>query len=531
MTTIPSPSELLDLTGRVVIVTGAGGTIGAGIAARVAAAGATVAAQTRTSPVAVDDLRRAGNAGHTEHRVDLTAADGPGTLIDDVLAAHGRIDGLVNNAGIQPIAALADLADDDWREMLDTNVTALHRLTQAAAAVMVAAGGGSIVHIASIEGSQPAPLHEHYSVSKAAVIMHGRAAASAYGRSGGTGQRDLARADRSGRHRGGVAAGGGPVASGGPTRTARHRGRRRRRLRVPPVRSQSMDHRGRARRRRWGAHQADLVATSTRPPRQPSVTTMWIRLRQIAVVASDLREVGLDIGTVLGVEPCFTDPGVKRFGLKNMLWPIGTQFLEVVTPIEDGTAGGRYIERRGGDMGYMFITQVDDVAHRRARAGELGVRIALELSHPDAGHDGIQLHPRDTGGTFFEMDQMTMAGGDEVGGPWHPAGPNWEPYVRTDVVTGIAGAEIQSPEPEPLARRWADIAELELGTDEHGHPRIELDNAVLRFVEDRDGRGEGLGGIDVTTADREAVLAGARARDCYVSDDEVLVAGLRVYLH
>ena len=257
---------------------------------------------------------------------------------------------------------------------------------------------------------------------------------------------------------------------------------------------------------------------------------MWIRLRQIAVVTEDLRRSALDIGTVLGVEACYTDPGVKQFGLKNKLWPIGSQFLEVVTPIAENTAGGRYMQRRGGDSGYMFITQVDDVGRRRARAAELGIRVAFDLSHPDAGHDGIQLHPADTGGTFFEMDQMTMEGGDEVGGPWYPAGRNWQPYVRTDYVSAISAAEIQSPEPEPLARRWADMAEIDLETDAEGHPRMQLDNATVRFVEDRDGRGEGLGGIDVVTEDRDAVLAGARARDCYVSDDEVAVAGLRVYL-
>ena len=257
---------------------------------------------------------------------------------------------------------------------------------------------------------------------------------------------------------------------------------------------------------------------------------MWIRLRQIAVVAEDLRETALDIGTVLGVEACFTDPGVKQFGLKNMLWPIGTQFLEVVTPITDDTAGGRYLQRRGGDTGYMCITQVDDVARRRQRAAELGIRIAFDLSFPEEGHDGIQLHPADTGGTFFEMDQMTMEGGDEEGGPWYPAGRNWKPFVRTDRVSGISAAEIQSPEPEPLARRWADMAEIDLGSDADGNPQIQLDNAAIRFVEERDGRGEGLGGIDVVVEDHEAVLAGARARDRYVSDDEVAVAGLRVYL-
>ncbi len=262
---------------------------------------------------------------------------------------------------------------------------------------------------------------------------------------------------------------------------------------------------------------------------------MWIRLRQIAVVAEDLRKAALDIGTVLGVEACFTDPGVKQFGLKNMLWPIGTQFLEVVTPITDGTAGGRNIERRAGeenhrDSGYMVITQVDDVTRRRVRADELGIRIAFDLNHPDEGHDGFQLHPADTGGAFFEMDQMTMEGGDAVGGPWYPAGRNWKPYQRTDLVSGISAAEIQSPEPEPLAQRWADMAEVELGADAAGNPQFEMENATVRFVQDQDGRGEGLAGIDVVTEDRDAILAGARARDCYVSDDQVSVAGLRVYL-
>lgn len=256
---------------------------------------------------------------------------------------------------------------------------------------------------------------------------------------------------------------------------------------------------------------------------------MWIRLRQIAVVASDLLKVSTEIGGVLGVEVCYTDPGVKQFGLKNALWPIGTQMLEVVTPIAEGTAGGRYIERRGGDGGYMVITQVDDVAHRRARAAELGVRVAFDLKH-EGVHDGIQLHPADTGGSFFEMDQMLEPGGDEPGGPWYPAGKNWQPYVNTSRVSGIAAAELQSPEPDRLAQRWSDLAEIDLVADSDGNPTITLDNAQLRFIEDTDGRGEGLGAIDVTTTDRDAVLAAARALDCYVNDDQVAVAGLRVNL-
>ena len=256
---------------------------------------------------------------------------------------------------------------------------------------------------------------------------------------------------------------------------------------------------------------------------------MWMRLRQIAVVAADLRKAALDIETVLGVESCYTDPGVKIFGLKNMLWPLGTQFLEVVTPTEDGTAGGRYIERRGGDGGYMVITQVDDVERRRARATELNVRVAFDLDHP-GDHRGIQLHPADTGGSFFEMDQMLMDNGDDRDGPWYPAGKHWQPYVRTDITNGISAAELQSPEPDRLAARWAELAEIDLTADATGNPTIALDNATLRFVEATDGRGEGLGGIDLGAVDRDAILAGARQRGTYVSDDQVTVAGLRVNL-
>ena len=98
------------------------------------------------------------------------------------------------------------------------------------------------------------------------------------------------------------------------------------------------------------------------------------------------------------------------------------------------------------------------------------------------------------------------------------------------MVSGIATAELQSPDPDRLAARWAQIAELELGADANGNPSMQLDNATIRFVEATDGRGEGLGGIDVTCVDREAVLAGARMRDCYVNDDLVMVGGLRIGL-
>jgi NAD(P)-dependent dehydrogenase (short-subunit alcohol dehydrogenase family) len=168
---------MIDLSGRVIVITGAGGGIGEGITRRFSAAGATLVLSTRTSPVA--ELA----AKQTVVQVDLNEATAPALIIEAALGTFGRIDGLINNAGIQPLASTLEVTDDDFRQMLETDVTAVHRLTQAVARQMVEQGaGGSIVHIASIEGVQPAPLHGHYATAKAALRMHARAAAQEFGR-------------------------------------------------------------------------------------------------------------------------------------------------------------------------------------------------------------------------------------------------------------------------------------------------------------------------------------------------------------
>lgn len=167
---------MIDLTGKVVVVTGAGGGIGGGIVRRMAAAGASVVAHTRSSPVEHSEGQSA------EVRADLTDEDGPAAVVDAALERHGKIDALVNNAGIQPVAPFTDLTDQQWAEMIDTNLTAVHRLTQAAASVMRDQGtGGSIVHIASIEARHPTSVHGHYATAKAGLVMHAKAAALAWG--------------------------------------------------------------------------------------------------------------------------------------------------------------------------------------------------------------------------------------------------------------------------------------------------------------------------------------------------------------
>lgn len=179
----PEIAELLDLRERVVLVTGSGAGIGAGIARRLYAAGGRIAVHYVAQRVAAEMLARelGARACVVQGDVERDAE----RLCDDVIGAFGRLDAVVNNAGIQPVAPLLDLAAGDVAELLRVNVAGVVALTTAAAKHFVARGdGGAIVNIASIEGLQPAAGHSHYAAAKAAVIMHARAAALELGAHG-----------------------------------------------------------------------------------------------------------------------------------------------------------------------------------------------------------------------------------------------------------------------------------------------------------------------------------------------------------
>jgi hypothetical protein len=253
--------------------------------------------------------------------------------------------------------------------------------------------------------------------------------------------------------------------------------------------------------------------------------TLW--LRQIALVARDRDRAVGDFRAVLGLEIGHVDPGVGQFGLHNAILPVGGQFLEIVAPVREGTTAGRYLERRGGDGGYMVILQCSDHAPVKRRAAELGLRRVLEFDEGE--YACLQLHPRDTGGSFLEVDHQANSAPPE--GAWWPAGRHWQDAVRTQRVSGIAAAEIQAPDPEKLAARWGEILEMPVAKPA-GAPTLALANAALRFVPDADGRGEGLGGIDLVATDRAAVLAAARERGLLApaAADAIALCGMRVKL-
>ncbi len=162
-------SNMFDLTGKVALVTGANTGIGQGIALALAGAGADIAAAGR-SPASetVERVRALGcNAENFAADLSTTAAIQP--LVDAVLDRFGRIDILINNAGIIRRADAVDFTEEDWDAVIDTNLKSVFFLCQAVGRHMLARGAGKIINIASMLTFQGGIRVPSYTASKSGV--------------------------------------------------------------------------------------------------------------------------------------------------------------------------------------------------------------------------------------------------------------------------------------------------------------------------------------------------------------------------
>ncbi len=203
----------------------------------------------------------------------------------------------------------------------------------------------------------------------------------------------------------------------------------------------------------------------------------FLRLRQICLAAADLEREAARLREALGIEECYRDPNVAKYGLRNVLFPLGSSFVEIVSPTGPGTAAGRFLERHGGRHGYMVILDCDDPERYRRRAEALGIRVANVIRH-DA-YFGVQLHPKDTGAAMIEFNH-TEGGADPMG-PYAPAGPDWRRAVRTGHVRRLAAVEIECPDPEALCARWAELFER----SPRKTNKIVLEAGEIRFLPGR----------------------------------------------
>ena len=158
------------LAGQVAIVTGGASGIGAAIARALGEAGASVHVADRDSA--------AGEA------IDVSDAVSVAAMVERVFAAEGRIDVLVNSAGVYGAQGWDEIAPADYRRIFDVNVLGVVLTTQAVARHMRAAGRGSIVNIASVAGRRGNPTSALYAASKAATISLTQSAALAFAGSG-----------------------------------------------------------------------------------------------------------------------------------------------------------------------------------------------------------------------------------------------------------------------------------------------------------------------------------------------------------
>ena len=251
--------------------------------------------------------------------------------------------------------------------------------------------------------------------------------------------------------------------------------------------------------------------------------TPYLRLRQICLVAPRLEPAISDIAAIMGLNVCYRDGNVAKYGLENALLPVDTILLEVVAPFQPGTAAGRFLDKTGGRGGYMAIFCCDDPDARGRHAEAIGVRIANAIAH--APYRGVQLHPRDCRAAFIEFNHTD--GSDDVLGPYPPAGPDWQKAISGDVTQALTGVEMQGPEPERLAEHWGRIIEIPVSRGADGAAELKLPNAAFRFVK---GEAEIMSGLTFKAGNIARVLDAAKAKGCAVSADLFDLCGVTFHL-
>ena len=172
----PIPAIFGNLEGQVALVTGASRGIGQAIADTLARAGATVIG-TATSEKGAEAIGQRLGAPHRGVALNVNDAEACAALVDAIVAEHGKLSILVNNAGITRDTLAMRMKDEDWAAVIDTNLTAVFRMARLAIKPMMKARTGRIVNITSVVGQMGNPGQANYAAAKAGVAGMSRALA------------------------------------------------------------------------------------------------------------------------------------------------------------------------------------------------------------------------------------------------------------------------------------------------------------------------------------------------------------------
>lgn len=172
MTASPTGPLTIDLSGQVALVTGASRGIGRAIAERLAGCGAWVACIARNEDKLAETVQRIqANGGQTQSfQADVSNKEAVEKVVEDIAESQGKIDILINNAGITRDGLVLRMEDEEWQAVLDTNLTGTFYFTRAVTRSMMQNRYGRIVNIASISGIMGNSGQANYSASKAGMI-------------------------------------------------------------------------------------------------------------------------------------------------------------------------------------------------------------------------------------------------------------------------------------------------------------------------------------------------------------------------
>lgn len=214
-------------------------------------------------------------------------------------------------------------------------------------------------------------------------------------------------------------------------------------------------------------------------------------MRQAVLVAGELEPVAAALRSTLHLGEPYRDPGVGAFGLQNVVFALGDRFLEIVSPIAQDTTAGRYLERHGGDGGYMVIFDIedrDDFDGARSRALALGVRVVFEIALEDIAT--VHLHPADMRGAIVSLDRS------DPYGSWRWGGPDWTGRVGAGAEGRLVSVTIAVDDPAAVAARWAEVLGVAMSAGER--PTLLLDEGEIRFEAVEGAHAEGLVEIAVS---------------------------------
>ncbi len=172
------------LTDKIALVTGAAGGIGQAMIHRLAQEGAHIVAADIDTGFADETVKAVNAMGRKVEtlQVNVTQQADIDRMIQHTVNTMGRLDILMNNAGVMRFQELLDISAEDWDFVCDVNIKGAFFVLQAAGRQMIAQGdGGKIVNTASVSGKRPEPMFVHYGVSKAGVISMTKSAAEAFG--------------------------------------------------------------------------------------------------------------------------------------------------------------------------------------------------------------------------------------------------------------------------------------------------------------------------------------------------------------